>query len=58
MLNFPQGEFHTCLQDKGEIRAGAGFYLGWTCIQKDKIEQGRGQTKPRSEIQPGVKLYV
>ena len=58
MLNYSRGEFHPCLEDRGEISVGARFHLGGACVQKDKFGQSQGQTQARGEIHPGVKLYV
>ena len=58
MPNYPWGEFCPCLQDRGEIRVGARFHLGWTCIQNDKFDQRQGQTHLSGEIHPELKSYM
>ena len=58
MLNYPRGEFHPCLEDRGEMRVGARFYLVEHVYRKISFAGDRGELNPGVKFIPGETIRV
>ena len=58
MLNYPRGEFHSCLEDRGEMRLGANFTSVEHLYRKISFARDRGEINPGVKFTPGETIRV